>query len=103
MGTPETVAGDITLNATGEIKVASESVVANNLRLGSLGNGGNITIDSGSFSLRDRAQLTASTSGLGNAENMTVRARNAVSLADAYIFSTVESGADGQRVVARFA
>ncbi|WP_375511273.1 filamentous hemagglutinin N-terminal domain-containing protein, partial [uncultured Nostoc sp.] len=82
LGTPETVAGDITLNATGSINVAGGSIVRNLVRLGSLGNGGNITIDSGSFSLRDRAQLSAGTSGLGNAGNVTVRAKNAVDLAD---------------------
>ncbi|WP_292871147.1 S-layer family protein [Nostoc sp. LPT] len=97
LGTPETVAGDITLNATGEIKVAGESRVRNLVRFGSQGNGGNITIDSGSFSLRDRAQLQALTRGLGNAGNMTVRATDAVSLADnAYIFSTVEAGGVGK-------
>ncbi|MEH2182544.1 two-partner secretion domain-containing protein [Nostoc sp.] len=83
LGTPETVAGDITLNATGEIKVVGTgSSVRNEVRLGSKGNGGNITIDSGSFSLQDRARLSALTFGQGNAGNVTVRARDAVSLAD---------------------
>jgi large exoprotein involved in heme utilization and adhesion len=95
LGTPETVAGDITLNATGEIKVAGRSIVNNRVRLGSKGNGGNITIDSGSFSLRDGAQLQALTRGQGNAGNVTVSAKDAVSLADADILSTVESGGVG--------
>ncbi|WP_292856393.1 filamentous hemagglutinin N-terminal domain-containing protein [Nostoc sp. LPT] len=47
LGTPETVAGDITLNATGSIKVAGTgSIVRNLVCLGSQGNGGNIIIDS---------------------------------------------------------
>ena len=97
LGTPETVAGDITLNATGAILVADRSRVYNLVLSGSLGNGGNITIDSGSFSLRDGAQLAASTSGQGNAGNVTVRARDAVSFADnAFILSTVESGGVGK-------
>ncbi|MFN6499072.1 MAG: filamentous hemagglutinin N-terminal domain-containing protein, partial [Nostoc sp. DedQUE01] len=97
LGIPETVAGDITLNATGEINVAGGSTVLNLVRLGSLGNGGNITIDSGSFSLRDRAQLQASTFGQGNAGNVTVRAGDAVSLADnAGILSTVDAGGVGK-------
>ncbi|MBD2535930.1 S-layer family protein [Nostoc flagelliforme FACHB-838] len=96
LGTPETVAGDITLNASGEINVAGGSIVQNLVRLGSLGNGGNITIDSGSFSLGDRARLEASTSGLGNAGNVTVQARDAVSLNNASIFSTVEEGGVGK-------
>ncbi|WP_373529986.1 filamentous hemagglutinin N-terminal domain-containing protein, partial [Nostoc sp.] len=97
LGTPETVAGDITLNATGEIKVAGRSIVRNLVHLGSQGNGGNITIDSGSFSLQDGAQLSASTLGQGNAGNVTVSAKDAVSLAgNAAIFSTVEAGGVGK-------
>jgi filamentous hemagglutinin family protein len=96
LGTPETVAGDITLNATEEIKVSGGSSVGNLVRLGSQGNGGNITIDSGSFSLRDDAQLGASTFGQGNAGNVTVQAKDAVDLADADIFSTVEAGGVGK-------
>ncbi|MEH1847162.1 MAG: filamentous hemagglutinin N-terminal domain-containing protein [Nostoc sp.] len=96
LGTPETVAGDITLNATGEIKVAGESRVRNPVRLGSKGNGGNITIDSGSFSLQDGAQLIASTFGQGNAGNVRVGVLDAVSLVDGYIFSRVEAGGIGK-------
>ncbi|MGI2908798.1 filamentous hemagglutinin N-terminal domain-containing protein [Tolypothrix sp. VBCCA 56010] len=89
-GTAETVAGDITLNATGEIKIAGSGVV-NLVSLGSQGNGGNITIDSGSLSLRDGARLAALTFGQGNAGNVTVRAKDAVSLANSNIFSAVDS------------
>ncbi|MEH1912157.1 MAG: filamentous hemagglutinin N-terminal domain-containing protein [Nostoc sp.] len=97
LGTPETVAGDITLNGTGEIKVAGGSIVFNDVRLGSQGNGGNITIDSSSFSLRDGALIAASTFGQGNAGNVRVSAKDAVSLADnADIFSTVEAGGVGK-------
>ncbi|MHC5779895.1 beta strand repeat-containing protein, partial [Nostoc sp.] len=97
LGTPETVAGDITLNATGDIKIAgSGSVIGNLVGEGAKGKGGNITIDSGDFSLRDGAQLYASTLGQGNAGNAIVGAKNAVSLADAYIFSTVEAGGVGK-------
>ncbi|MEH2247764.1 filamentous hemagglutinin N-terminal domain-containing protein [Nostoc sp.] len=80
LGTSETVAGDITLNATGSIKVSSESLVSNFVGFGS-GNGGNITIDSGSFSLSDGAQLTASNYGQGNAGNVNVNVTGAVNIA----------------------
>jgi filamentous hemagglutinin family protein len=96
LGTPETVAGDITLNAIGEIKIAGGSIVLNLVNLGSQGNGGNITIDSSSFSLRDGAKIAASTFGQGNAGNVTVSALDAVSLAYAPIFSTVETGGVGK-------
>ncbi|MBW4449390.1 MAG: S-layer family protein [Spirirestis rafaelensis WJT71-NPBG6] len=96
LGTPETVAGDIRVNAIGEIKVAGGSIVSNVVASNSQGNGGNITIDSGSFSLRDGAGLAALTLGQGNAGNVTLRALDAVSLADAFIFSTVEPGGVGK-------
>ncbi|MEH2084309.1 MAG: filamentous hemagglutinin N-terminal domain-containing protein [Nostoc sp.] len=95
LGTPETVVGDITLNATGQIKVAG-SGVGNRVRSGSKGNGGNITIESGSLSLQDDAALVAETLGQGNAGNVTVRALDNVSLTDAGIFSTVSSGGVGK-------
>ncbi|MEH1836671.1 MAG: filamentous hemagglutinin N-terminal domain-containing protein [Nostoc sp.] len=96
LGTSETIGEDITLNATGSIKVAGGSVVANQVRLGSQGNGGNIIIDSGSFSLGDGAQLEASTLGQGNAGNVTVSAKNAVDLAYASILNTVEASGVGK-------
>ncbi|MFN6455017.1 MAG: beta strand repeat-containing protein [Nostoc sp. EfeVER01] len=98
LGKPEATAGNITLNATGEIKVAdSGSRIRNLVREDSKGNGGNITIDAGSFSLSDDARLSASTYGQGNAGNVTVGAKDAISLAgNAYIFSTVEAGGVGK-------
>jgi filamentous hemagglutinin family protein len=97
LGQPEATAGDITLNATGEIKVAdSGSGIRNFVSQDSKGNGGNIFIDSGDFSLRDSAQLSASTYGEGNAGNVTVSAKNAISLAYAYIDSNVSAGGIGK-------
>ncbi|MCC5610392.1 hypothetical protein LC612_27480 [Nostoc sp. CHAB 5834] len=98
LGTPETVAGDITLNATESIKVAGTgSNVRNLVGLGSLGNGGNITIDSGSLSLQNGAELIASTSGLGNAGNVNVNVTGAVDIAgrNSGILSSVSTGTVG--------
>ncbi|MCC5618718.1 filamentous hemagglutinin N-terminal domain-containing protein [Nostoc sp. CHAB 5836] len=97
LGQPGATAGDITLNATGDIKVAdSGSRIRNFVSKDSKGNGGNITIDSGDFSLQDSAFLSTSTYGLGNAGNVTVSAKNAISLAYAYIYSTVSAGGVGK-------
>jgi filamentous hemagglutinin family protein len=97
LGTPETVAGDIKLNATGEILVGFISGIGNTVRSGSKGNGGNITIDTGSFKLQDDAQLATLIGGQGNAGDVTVIAKNAVSLAgNADILSTVEAGGVGK-------
>ncbi|XHR85405.1 MAG: filamentous hemagglutinin N-terminal domain-containing protein [Gloeotrichia echinulata GP01] len=96
LGTPETVAGDITLNATGEIKVAdSGSQIINEVRERAKGKAGNITIDTGSLSLVDGARLSTSTLGRGNAGNVRVEAKDTVSLSSSRIFSTVEEGSVG--------
>jgi large exoprotein involved in heme utilization and adhesion len=94
-------AGNVNVNVTNAVNIAGEkngfaSGIRSLVGTGTVGNGGNITIDSGDFSLRDRARLTASTLGLGNAGNVTVQAQNAVSIAYASILSTVESGGVGK-------
>ena len=97
LGTPDAVAGDITLNATGDIKVAGAgSRVGNIVSFDSQGNGGNITINSGSLLLQDGAELRASTYGKGDAGNVQVKAKDAVSLAgNALILSRLEAGSIG--------
>ncbi|MEH2181982.1 two-partner secretion domain-containing protein, partial [Nostoc sp.] len=97
LGTPKSVAGDITLNATGEIKIAGfGSMIDNFVEQEAKGKGGNITIDSGDFSLQDGAQLEALTDGQGNAGNVTVSAKNAVDLAFGFIVSFVDFGGVGK-------
>ncbi|MBF2013893.1 MAG: filamentous hemagglutinin N-terminal domain-containing protein [Rivularia sp. T60_A2020_040] len=95
LGTPETVAGDITLDATGEITVADSSIF-NDVRRDSRGNGGNITVNAGSFNLAEGAALTAATFGEGKAGNVTITANDTVSLTAALILSTVETGGVGE-------
>jgi filamentous hemagglutinin family protein len=96
-------AGNVNVKVSGEVDIAGvnkngfPSAIFSRVDKGTEGNGGNIGIDAGSFKLRDGAELSASTSGQGNAGNVTVNAKNAVSLANnAYIFSTVEAGGVGK-------
>ncbi|MCC5661579.1 filamentous hemagglutinin N-terminal domain-containing protein [Nostoc sp. XA010] len=95
-------AGNINVNVTGAIDIAGKkngfvSAIDSRVGTGAVGNGGNISINSGSFTLQDGAEIVASTFGQGNAGNVTVQTRDAVSLADnAYIFSTVEPGGVGK-------
>jgi filamentous hemagglutinin family protein len=97
LGTPTSVAGDIKVNATGEIAiVGSKTGIRNNVNLNAQGNGGNIVINAGSFSLRDGAQLQAITYGRGNAGNVTVTAKDTVSLTGGIVFSTVQAGGVGK-------
>jgi filamentous hemagglutinin family protein len=74
---------------------SSGAVVRTSTQAGSQGNGGNINITTGSLSLTDDAFLNASTFGLGNAGNVSVHATDSVSLVNGYIYSTVEAGGVG--------
>ncbi|WP_375453065.1 hypothetical protein [uncultured Nostoc sp.] len=95
-------AGNVNVLVTGTVDIAGEkndfsSGIGSFVEMGTVGNGGSITIDSGDFSLSDGARLSASTSGVGNAGNVTVSAKNAVDLAgNAAIFSTVSAGGVGK-------
>ncbi|MBG1241886.1 two-partner secretion domain-containing protein [Nostoc sp. NZL] len=69
---------------------------------GATGNGGSIKMDIGSLSVRDGAQISASTAGKGNAGSMTITAKNTVSFDGvenqgypSAAFSTVEAGGEG--------
>ncbi|NJR74594.1 MAG: S-layer family protein [Scytonema sp. CRU_2_7] len=93
-------AGNVTVDVTGNVTIAGikdgvASAIFSSVGTGVTGNGGNITISSGSFSLSDGAQLIASTYGQGNAGNVSVRASDSVELVDASIFSIVEAGGVG--------
>jgi filamentous hemagglutinin family protein len=88
-------AGNINVKVTGAVDIAGGGIFSN-LETGTVGSGGNITIDSGSFSLRNDAQLSTSTFGQGNAGNVIVRAKDAVFLAGGDILSTVEAGGVGK-------
>lgn len=95
LGSVDTVAGDITLNAIGEIK-AIKSYIVNNVRLRAIGNGGNVTISSGSLSLSDGAQLQTNTSGQGDTGSVNINARDTVSFNRGVAISNVLKGAVGK-------
>ncbi|OKH47259.1 two-partner secretion domain-containing protein, partial [Scytonema sp. HK-05] len=97
LGSVGSQAGDITLNATGEIKLVG-SYVFNNVGSRATGNSGNINITTGSLSLNDGGRLDATSFGQGNAGSVSVRASGAVELAGSStaIFSSVELGGVGK-------
>lgn len=78
LGTFDSMAGDITLNATETLKIAS-SQIANTVNPNATGNSGNINIATGSLLVTDGAILGASTFGEGKAGNVTIVARDTVS------------------------
>jgi filamentous hemagglutinin family protein len=92
-------AGNVNVKVTGTVTIAGNTATSGILSsvYTGIGKGGNITIDAGTVSLRDDALLSASTYGQGNAGNVTVTAKDAVSLVrKAAIFSAVEVGSMGK-------
>jgi large exoprotein involved in heme utilization and adhesion len=97
------VGGDIKVNATGDLVITEgASSIVNNVGSNSIGKGGNVIIDSNSFSLKDGAAIKASTNGTGSTGKITVTAKKDVSLTGADIFgnaseisTSVEKGATG--------
>ncbi|HAA33217.1 MAG TPA: hypothetical protein DCE56_42720, partial [Cyanobacteria bacterium UBA8553] len=67
LGSPESKAGDIEINATGSTTVAGDSLIANVVQSEGVGKGGDISITTESLFVSDGTQLIASTFGQGNA------------------------------------
>ncbi len=91
-GSPESQAGDTTLNATGTLLITGEqSRVLNLVFSDAVGNSGDIRITAGSLLLTDGARLDATTFGQGNGGNILIDARDRVFLdSGADIFNDVE-------------
>ena len=83
-GSANSQAGNIRLDAVRTIKMGQSSLIANMVavtperQLADLGNAGNIYILAGSLSVTGNAQLSASTSGRGDAGSVIIEARDRV-------------------------
>jgi large exoprotein involved in heme utilization and adhesion len=97
-------AGNITVNATDNISLNGKgSAILSQVEEGAEGNGGQVKIDTGSLNLTNGAQIDSSTSGKGNAGNITVNASDNISINgtssdsqfSSAILSTVNAGAEG--------
>lgn len=82
LGEVNSQAGDVTLNATGAIKVEQGSRIESSVNQGAIGNAGNINITAASVSVKGGAQILARNSrGRGNAGSVTITATDTVSIA----------------------
>ncbi|MBF2026681.1 MAG: S-layer family protein [Oscillatoriales cyanobacterium C42_A2020_001] len=71
-----------------------DSGIFTNTQRGSSGNGGNITLDAGTLVVSNQAQINASTSGQGTADNVTIRTTD-TTLRDGSITIGVTAGGSG--------
>ncbi len=101
LGTVNSQAGDIYITAESVLQ-SGFSTIFNIVGSNAIGNGGNITIQAGSFSLMDGAELVANTNGQGNVSNITVQVRDRVAFdgidSEGFpsgIFNVVREGATG--------
>jgi filamentous hemagglutinin family protein len=101
-GTLEAVAGDIKINATGNIKLADNSAILNVVGTGAVGKGGAIDITTQNLSVTNGAQLQASTKGQGDAGKIKMTATGNISfdgIKDGFVsaaLSRVEQGGVGK-------
>lgn len=81
-GSSNSQAGNITLDATGDIRLSGRNTsVSNDVPRSSIGNGGDITVRSRTLSLEDGAVFRARVTGRGNGGNVTIDT-NQMSLRD---------------------
>lgn len=93
LGNRESQAGDIILNATGNIEVSGSSVL--NLLEGT-GTGGDLVIRGRSLTLDEGARLAAVTLAQGNAGRVTIQVTDAAILTEsATVFNTIQPDAIG--------
>ncbi|RAM48983.1 MAG: filamentous hemagglutinin, partial [Hapalosiphonaceae cyanobacterium JJU2] len=90
------------INITAGSLLINEGFLSNNVTRGAKGNAANININTGSLFITNGGQLSSSTSGEGNAGNITINATGTVSLdgidnqgKPSAVFSTVEAGGVG--------
>ncbi|MFN6481556.1 MULTISPECIES: filamentous hemagglutinin N-terminal domain-containing protein [unclassified Nostoc] len=104
IGTPESQAGDITLNATGVIQLKDGGVIGNRLFENATGEAGDINITTNSLELSSGGQISTSTFGQGNAGNILIQAGDRVAIdgrnvdSEGFrsgIFSSVQQNAQG--------
>jgi filamentous hemagglutinin family protein len=73
-------AGEVVLDATDTIRLTQGSRIANAVEAGSSGNGGDLRVTTGSLILDQGSVLGTATSGIGNAGNIFINARDRISL-----------------------
>lgn len=94
LGSVGSRAGNIEINAT--TVNLDASTVTNDVAIGAIGNSGNISLNTESFSATNGAGLYSRIYGIGNAGNITIEARDAVSFDYSQAFSVVTPTGQGR-------
>jgi large exoprotein involved in heme utilization and adhesion len=111
LGSKNSQAGDLSLNATGAVRMGEASLIENNVNAAAIGNGGQVNITARSLSLSDGGQIQAGirgssgtrVGGQGNSGSVNITAQDTVTFNGVNpttgnvsgIFTDVETGAIG--------
>jgi filamentous hemagglutinin family protein len=102
LGSVKSIAGNIDINAQAAVNIQNESAIDNSVQPKAIGQSGDININTGSLFLGNDGDLNASTKGIGNAGNITINAKDTVSVDGvgstnaSAVSSDVEIGAVGK-------
>jgi filamentous hemagglutinin family protein len=83
--------GNITVTAKNDVLIKSKSRIAGLVSLGAEGNGGDVNIIANSVSLQDNSIVAAFSQGKGNNGNITITAKDSVSLVNSTILNSVDT------------
>ena len=92
LGSVDSKAGDIEINATEAITLTDGSFVSNAVFGGAVGQGGNINVIAGSLNLSNNAFVVSSTAGRGDAGDLTIQVRDTVAVKKSSFLSTTTLG-----------
>ncbi|HEY9675919.1 MAG TPA: filamentous hemagglutinin N-terminal domain-containing protein, partial [Waterburya sp.] len=92
LGSVDSKAGDIEINATDAITLTDGSFVSNAVFGRAVGKGGNINVTAGSLNLSNNAFVVTSTAGRGDAGSLTIQVRDAVSVKKSSFLSSSTLG-----------
>ena len=95
LGFAEARGGDVNINAQENVLLADNSLISNIIDIDSLGEPGDINIETSSLFMENGADISASTFGPGNSGSVSILATNSVELSNSTIFSSAELGAAG--------
>jgi filamentous hemagglutinin family protein len=95
LGSPSATAGNIKLDATGDVKLADTAAIINSVERESEGKGGEIEIITGNLSVTN-AGVSASTLGKGDAGNIKIIATGNISFDESVLQNFVIPGAIGK-------
>jgi filamentous hemagglutinin family protein len=96
LGSPTAIAGDIKLNATGDISLSDSAIIFNSINSKSQGKAGEIELVSKNLSVKSQGLLQSVVLGKGDAGNIKIAVAENVSFDDSYAFSRINQGGEGK-------